>query len=287
MRHVVYADTLLLLNTAVTWLLLLSVRQFSGVKTSSKRVIAAAFLGGAASCVTLLPAVGVLLTIVIQTAVSASVTFCAFFEGSARRFMRCWSLFAGMTFCYGGVTYGLSLTVPGFVRYRNGFAYVRIGFWGVIAVLTACYLLILLLKKRFGREEETFTYEIEIERDGRKVTGKAVLDSGHFVNDCYTGKPVVICSVSFLNGLLSPDEQSRLSAFWKTEEITDNGTLRPRLIPVRTVGGTRMLTAFTCDRVTVKNADRYAQAEGVSVAAVNETETELRCDALIGRQFFD
>ena len=287
MRHVVYADTLVLLNTAVTYLLLLSVRQFSGVKISSKRVIIAAFLGGIASCVTLLPAVSVLLMIAIQIAVSAAVTFCAFFDGSARRYIRCLALFAGMTFFYGGVMYGMSFTFPGFIRYRNGFAYVRIGFWGVVAVLTTCYLLIILMKKRFGREEETFTYEINIERGNKKIFGKAVLDSGLFVNDCYTGKPVVICSISFLNGLLSPDEQNQLSAFGKTDELTDHSTLRPRLILVKTVAGMRMFTAFTCDNVTVKNGDRYARAEGVSVIAAEETEIELRCDALIGRQFFD
>ena len=286
MRHVIYADTLVFLNTAATFLLLLSVRQFSGVKTSIKRMIAAAFLGGAASFVMLLPEINGFLTAFVQIVVSAAVTFCAFFEGSTKRYIRCWGLFAGMTFCYGGVMYGISLTFPGVVRYRNGFGYIRIGFFGMIAILTSVYLIVCLLKRRFGKGEEQFSYEIEIKRNGMSITGRAVYDSGDFVSDCYTGKPVVICTLSFLKDLLSPEEVIQLERFGKTGELTENSTLRPRLLPVKTIGGLRMLPAFSCDQVFVKHDEGYVRIEGATAALAGEGIKELHCDALIGRQFF-
>lgn len=287
MRHVVYADTLVLLNAVVTFLLLSSVRQFAGVKTSHRRLIAASFLGGVVSCVLLLPKMGVLLSLAVQIASGALIAFCAFFEGNGKRFIRCWALFAGMTFCYGGVIYGASLVFPGFVRYRNGYGYLRIGFWGVIAVLTAAYLLILLLKRRFGRGEERFSYEITLTHNGTAVTGRAVFDSGHFVTDCYTGKPVVIVSDAFLSKLMTDTEYQQLFAFGQGSETKETGTVKPRLIPVTTVNGTRLLTAFTCDRATVKNGDRYAAFDNVTVAAAGKDFSGLSCDALIGRHFFE
>lgn len=287
MRHVIYLDTLVFLNSVITYILLLSARQFCCAKTSAGRLIAAGFLGGLSSCLILLPEAGFLLTVLLQTSVGALISFCAFFVSDAKKYLRCFAVFTGMTYCYGGFMYALSVVWDGFVRYRNGFGYIDFGFWGILTIVCVLYLLIKLLKRKFVSGNNHLLYHIEIFRGGRSVRGKAILDTGHFLTDCYTGQPVIVVERKFTHGILSSEETEELNAAAAYSAYLQTPRLKVRLLPVDTVAGKRFLPAFSCDRAVIKNEDRYVSVNAVSVAVTDILFREIGCSALINETIFE
>ena len=286
MRNVIYLDTLIFLNTVVTFILLLSVRQFAGVKTGDGRLMAASFLGGAVSLLILAPPLGILLEIPVKIAGGILISAAAFYIRGGKRFLKCVGLFLGLTFLYAGAMFFLSQFFGGVVS-RNGIAYVGLNVPSLVILSCVLYAVLKLLKKKCFGGREDYRYEIELRRGEQKVEGTALYDSGNFVADCYTGNPVVIVRQDFIRPLLSVREAdflSRLSRFSVTEPAD---TLQARLIPVVTVAGERFLPAFTCDEAVVKNGGRYYRIDSVSVAVL-ESPLELSgCDALINSIIFE
>ena len=203
MRRVVYADSLILLNTVVTFLLLLSVRAASSVNTTNGRLIAASFIGGAASLLALLPAAPFYLTFLIKPAIAMGISFTAFFIRDMRKLLRCFALFQILTFACGGFFLFFAQRFPGIFLYRNGFGYFNLPFWSVLLITSLAYGAVLVIRKKLWSGKETYRYSIEVTYGGKTAQGTALLDSGHNVTDCYTGLPVVIAKKSLLRQLLS------------------------------------------------------------------------------------
>ena len=286
MRNVIYLDTLIFLNSVVTFLLLLSVRQFSGVKTADGRLIAASFLGGAVSLLILAPPLGPLIGIPLRIASGLLIVTAAFYTRGGKRFLKCIGLFLAMTFLYAGVMYFLSQLGAG-VLCRNGVPYVALDLPSLVLMSCVLYVLLKLLKKKCFSGKEQYRYELGLRRGDRVVSGIALYDSGHFVTDCYTGNPVVVVRRDFILPLLSAQEAEYLTALGRFSVTEPVGTIRARLIPVATVAGERFLPAFTCEKAVVKNGDRYCRADTVSVAVMDAALDFSGCDALINSRIFE
>ena len=286
MRQVIYVDSLVFLNTVVTFLLLLAVRQFSGVKTSGKRLLPASLLGGASSLVILVPRMGTLFSAGYKLIVCAAIVFTAFFAKDGKKYLKCAGIFVFLTFLYAGAMCFLS-QVSGGVSYRNGVGYVGFGFWQMIGISAVLYLLLRVLKKRFCAGNEAFRYEITLYCHGKSVSGAAYYDSGNFICDCYTGRPVVIVSEAWIAPVLSEQELSALRQWGGLSADGAESLPRLRLIPVKTIAGDRLLPAFTGDAAVVRNADRYCRVEAPSVAVASDAFECEGCAALINGRFFE
>ena len=286
MRQVIYVDSLIFLNTVVTFLLLLAVRQFSGVKTSEKRLLLASLLGGASSLVIFIPRMGALFSAAYKAAVCGTIVFVAFFAKDGKKYLKCTGIFVFLTFLYAGAMCFLS-QISGGVSYRNGVGYVGFGVWQMIVVSGVLYLLLRLLKKRFCVAEEAFRYEITLYCNGKSVSGKAYYDSGNFVCDCYTGRPVVIVSEAWIAPVLTEREAYALRRWGGLSADGTEALPWMRLIPVKTIAGNRLLPAFTGDAAVVRNADRYCRVEAPSVAVACAAFESAGCVALINGKFFE
>ena len=286
MRKVIYLDTLILLNAFVSYIILLSVRQFCNVKTRPVRVVMASFVGGVASLTIFAPRMPLLLTVPFKLSVCALITFTAFFVRKGTKLLRCYCLMLLMTFCYGGVMMFLAYLLNGFVTYQNGVGYIGVDFWKIVLAVSGAYGLIVLFRRRWKSDKETFYYNIELINGEKNVKGTALLDSGHFVTDCYTGRPVVIVCESMLRQLLDEEALKDLKSFGALKEEQPETKMKPRCIPVQTVSGSMLLPAFTCEKIKIYNEGSYCAVNGVSLALTDQIN-ELPCDALINRKLFE
>lgn len=286
LRNVIYLDTLIFLNTVVTFLLLLSVRQFSGVRTADGRLIVASFLGGAVSLLILAPPLGPVVGIPVRIACGLLIVTAAFYTRGGKGFLKCACLFLAMTFLYAGGMFFLSQLGTG-VLCRNGVSYMGLNLPSLVLLSCVLYALLKLLKKKCFSGREQYRYEIGLRRGDRSVSGKALYDSGHFVTDCYTGNPVIVVRRDFILPLLSGREAAYLAALGRFAAASPVDTLAARLIPVATVAGERFLPAFTCEKAVVKNGDRFVQADAVSVAVMDASLDFSGCDALINSRIFE
>lgn len=287
MRQVIYVDTLVILNTVITYLILMAVGALARVKTKPVRLTAASVLGGLFSLLLLFPEMPVALMLAVKMLCGVAIGFAAFFVGNLNQYFRCLGLLYLLTFACGGMLFLLSQLFAGFVEFQNGFVYIGIEFWEIILTITFAYGILMLIRRKFGKREEQFQYSIELEYNGTKAKGTALLDSGHFVTDCYTGRPVIIVGKPLIERLLPVEDLEAIMAFCNLSVQVINSRLHTRYIPVSTVSGQKILPAFTCQRVTVQNADVYYSVKNVSLAMVYDWKDFQGCDALINEKLFE
>ena len=287
MHKIIYLDSLILLNTVVTYILLLAVRAFSSVKTPPFRLIGASFGGGAASLLLLAPKLPTVVTVLIRLILCAVLSFIAFFVGDRKPYFRCFVLLLLTTFAFGGCMFCLSVLQRDTVVLQNGFCYVGMNFTGIILTMTGMYFLLLFLRRKLGKGKNRFYYEIELVFSGKKAVGRALYDSGHFVSDCYTGRPVVIAGAQLARQLLTEEELQQVLSVGKLSADVRATGVKARCIPVRTVSGSRLLPAFTCEKAVIRNEDDYRSVADVSLALSEELSDFPGCDALINQKLFE
>ena len=286
LRKVIYLDTLIFLNTVITFLMLLTTRRLTNVRTSVLRIVVASFIGGFTALSLLAPPINALLTAVLKIVMGGMIVMAAFFTGDSRKLLKCASVFLFLTFLYAGAAFFFAQIFDRFIVYRNGFMYINLSFWMLIVLSIVLFLVLKLLNKFYFKEKQAYAFDISLFYHDRTVNGKALYDSGNFLTDCYTGRPVVIVSQSFIQPLLSAEELLHLNAMEQLSAADLPDSFMLRLIPVRTVSGGRTLPAFTCEKAIVKNGDAYYSVPSVSVA-VTESPLGSGFDALINSQIIN
>ena len=283
MQQVIYADVLVFLNTVITFILLLTVRQFTGAGTSAGRMIAASFVGGAYSLIILAPKMHFLLMLLAKTAMGVSITYIAFRVRSFRRMLKCLSLFLIASFLYAGIMYSLRYFIgSGFITVQNGSVYFDLSVYSLILITVLIYVVILILRKKvFGVRQEDMVYDLVLTLGENSVTVKALLDSGHTVRDIYTNQPVVILRSEEAGRLTETD--CRTPDFWLC--AAETGGIAWRLLPVRSLSGEKLLPTFSAETAQTAGENVLKKLGPVSVAVTEDRLGSEAYQALISEDF--
>lgn len=259
MQHVIYADVLIFLNTVITFLLLLTVKQFTGAMTGAGRLTLASFAGGCYSLIILAPQMNVFLMLLTKAAMCVSIVFIAFKAKSLKKMAKCSLLFLAFSFLYAGIMYSLSFVLDSsYFSVNNGSVYFDLSVYSLIVISAVIYTVIWFLRKRFFTPSpEDMIYCADISYRENTVKVKALLDSGNSVRDIYTGKPVIILSSSSAESLTGQ----------KLPELPGEGDIPLRLIPVNSLSSKKLLPAFTAEKAVIfcDNGDREIKAPCVAV----------------------
>lgn len=133
----------------------------------------------------------------------------------------------------------LPLWLTGVMRLMQG-----VGLWGPLAVLCACLALRALPAVLVRSGSAPPCTSVEIRHGGRRLTLTALVDSGNLLRDAVTGLPVMVIS-------------RRAAA--KLMTLPPEGMLLPgmRLLSVRTISGTALMTVFRPDSVSILRSGRW------------------------------
>lgn len=212
----VYLDLVLLLNTAVDFLLLLAANRICGVPRQYGRCLGAAALGGVYACACLLPGFRFLGGILWRLLSLVGMALLAF--GKSLSSLRRSLLFLLLTMALGGLATALG----------SG------GFWNL---LLSCGGLALLCAVGFrARPGSRRFVPVRLEYGGRREDLLALLDTGNELRDPVTGQNVLVIGAEPARRLLG------LTAEQLSDPVgTLSGGAYPglRLIPFSTVGQSR------------------------------------------------
>lgn len=283
MQQVIYADVLVFLNTVITFILLLTVRQFTGVRTSAGRMVAASFVGGAYSLVILAPKMHFLLMLLAKTAMGVSITYIAFSVKSVRRMLKCLCIFLCSSFLYAGIMYSFHAVFgTGFLTVKNGSVYFDLSVTSLILLTALIYVVILVLRKKvFNVRQEDMIYELKLATDRAEITVSALLDTGHSVRDIYTNRPVLILQQAQAERLTQVEFGSQDALL----QAAQQGNLALRLLPVKTLSGEKLLPAFSAVSVQTAGENVRKKIGPVSVAVTRENLGSEKYQALISEDF--
>lgn len=279
MQQVIYADVLVFFNTVVTFILLLSTAQFSGIKSKASRLVIGSLVGGAYSLMILAPEMGAAAVFAARTAMAVTLVLIAFEPKKIKAFFRAFSVFLLCNFLYAGGVYAVFyLFSPSFMQVNNGYAYYDMSVTSVIISCAVIYLIILLLRKTvFAKKTADNIFVVDIRYNGKTLTRRALLDTGNGLKDAFNQKSVMI---------LNSDSAFQLTGeMLSADALAESSALKPRLIPVKTVSGSRLLPVFTADGITVYKENGENRIENPEIAVTQDELGGESYSALISPDF--
>ena len=241
----VYIDVLIVLNIYITYFTLRAAGRILHTKPELKRLIFASVLGGITSLAALLDA-GITGSLLLKAALTAVTVFAAFGFGSVRLFaVRSFvSVAVSMLIC-GAVVMIHELTGSDFIFSANGYVYMGISALVLVISSAVIYGILSLVRRISDSSAVSERVSVTIENLGNCAKISALADSGNFLRDFLTGRPVIICRSEAVRAVTPPNVIAFLGG--------DTGDMTGiRLVPLNTVSGSSLVAAFRPERLTVR-----------------------------------
>lgn len=224
----VYLDVLITLNLAVNYSLLSTVARLTGAVGSRWRLLGGAALGAAYAGLTVLPGLTFLGGNLWRAVFLGLMTVTAF--GLGRGTIVKGALLLGLSFALGGMVQALGLW----------------GFWPLVfAAAVVAVLCRLLFRGAMAHAGQLVPVTITLGDKHLRLT--ALRDSGNGLTDPFSGESVLVVgspSAGELLGSVNLRDPAGAMGRW-------TGPQPCRLIPYHALGGSGMLLAIRCDRVTI------------------------------------
>ncbi len=248
---IVYIDVLIVINTYMTYFILRAASRMLHTAVSFRRTALASVAGGISSVAAVF-VTDILPSLALKTILTVLTVVIAFGFGSLKALMMrsFFCVTAGMLIC-GAAVMIHELADTDLIFSANGYLYMDIS--ALVLVISSAFIYgVLCVVRRLTDSPDTDRkVTLKVERNGKSAVLTALPDSGNYLSDFLTGRPVVVCRASALGEVL-PENAER---FLKGDTSDVSGI---RLIPMTTAGGNTLAAAFHPDRLTAnggKNID--------------------------------
>ena len=281
-QTVIYADLLVILNIVVTLIIIIITSDLLKIQSEKTRYIAGSLAGGFFSLIILAPSMNMLFSVAIRIVISLIIVLLSFRVHNLKLYFRCFFMFNGVSLLLGGIMLAAGILINNdSVVANNGFVYVDFSISAVILIICASFFLIKIINKNvFMKNRRDLVFDTEIHYEGRKILLKAFFDTGNSLTDIFTGRPVIIVSSEEIRSLLEPSFYAEITGFFNEAE---NGSFsgKIRLLPVRTLGSSSFIPAFSAEKAVVSGNDTIKIVEKPTIGVTNSTFEGKAYSALI------
>ncbi len=275
LKTIIYADILIVINIIVNYLLLRACATITGCQFSPVRFLSASAMGGVFSLIIFIENIPDAVNIIIKFVFFALIVLIAFGAKSLKAFLKCFGTFFITNFAFAGIMLAISIAVaPNATIYKNGIVYFNINIFTLTVTSVICYA-VLSISSRFTKSKvpEKSIYQLRITYGSKTVEGKALLDTGNTLCDCFSGKPAIITEKKFVSHLCDEAEITEMKNF--------------RLIPFSTIESGGALPAFLADKAEIMENGKWIEAKDIYIAVTEKKIVSGGYSALLGMPFFD
>ena len=288
---VIYIDVLIFVNFIVNYFILLATQRICRQRAGTLRIFLADALASACSLAVFLPETGAISGVMLRLAVSSAVVLTAFGFRDCKRFFSLLGGFFAVSFAYAGICFGIwAVFKPKGMIIKNDIVYFDVSPLLLICTSAVCYVLLMLLKKHFSKDEGTsLEYTVEITINGQTSSLKGFLDTGNMLYDCFSECPVIIAKKKYIHNSAIPNfsffgGEKGLKQLDGSVNLPEN--LKGfRLIPYCVVGSKGVLPAFKPDGVVISDGKTEYKPDCCLVALSDEQTGEW--EALLGKNIFE
>lgn len=288
---VIYIDVLIFVNFIVNYFILLATQRICRQRAGTLRIFLADALASACSLAVFLPETGAISGVMLRLAVSSAVVLTAFGFRDCKRFFSLLGGFFAVSFAYAGICFGIwAVFKPKGMIIKNDIVYFDVSPLLLICTSAVCYVLLMLLKKHFSKDEGTsLEYTVEITINGQTSSLKGFLDTGNMLYDCFSECPVIIAKKQYIHNSEIPNLS--FAGGEKGLKQLDGSVNLPenlkgfRLIPYCVVGSKGVLPAFKPDGVVISDGKTEYKPDCCLVALSDEQTGEW--EALLGKNIFE
>lgn len=250
------------------------------IKIKPKRLVLSAVSGALYSLLTLYVKLSKASSVLLAILISFILIFVAFGKMKIKRFVTSTVLFYGINFALGG---GISALANLFGLWQNSrkvsingtfdTIYGNIPLWLILTLGIFCGIISLFTFKNAKKRVSSYQTEFTVSFNKKTLVLRGFADSGNFLCEPISGKPVIIVSYNSLRTLF-PTEILPLLKEYSTDLILKAPYFR--IIPTQSIGGKGFLFGFSPDSITVSETSVDA------FIAVDITKKEYNnCDAVI------
>lgn len=280
LTQVIYADVLFLLNTYITYALILLTALISGRSSSRLRMALASLAGGLYSLIILIPCISD--SILTFSRLPAAFIFIAIGFGRVppKTFARLFCSFFLVNFIFAGLMTALWYLAAPTNIYMGGFVvYFDIKPLTLIMLTAICYFIIKGINLAVKiRQPKNTIFDMELHINDKVTALKAFYDTGNSLTDPFTGKAVIIVSRYVLKNIFPEDKELFASA--QKENIT------LRFLPCSGVTGSRLLPCFKADKVCLKSISHRVTIDEPVIALTQEAINGGSFGAILPKDIF-
>lgn len=270
---VIYIDRLLALNALINYLLLAATAQLCGQPRPRRRLLFAALLGALYALLALLPKMQLLGMLTIKLLCAAVMAAAAF--GLSRQLLRQWLLLLALSALYSGVVLAVQSILGGSVTLIGGVAYYPVQFRVLLLTAGLLWLLLSAVFSRLGAHSGSDFVTMSLTAGGNTIHVRALHDTGNSLCDPLSGQHVPVVEWAVLQPMF-PTAPRQLPAdpIRALETLRSVcPTLRPRLLPYRTVANRGLLPAICCECLVLGQHSRSNALVAISTQAVSDNGT--------------
>lgn len=264
MKQTIYVDVLVIINVYVNYGLLLLTALAVRINGERMRILLASLFGGVYSLIILIP--GMNETVISLSRIPAVflMVWLAFGYDGIKNFVRCASVFIGISMLLAGAMFALWVYIcPDNMYFNSGIVYFDINALTLILLTVGVYAFIRIISIFFkSKVPHNFTYFMKLYIDGEEISCRAFHDTGNCLKDPFSGEGVIIVDFDVVKKVISE------KVFDSFENIND--TSRIRFIPVRSVSGNGLMPSFRAEKIILKGAEEAFSFDKPIIALCRE-----------------
>ncbi len=248
---VIYVDVLIFINAVVDYLLLSTTALLTKSTPKFWRKLTAAIVASLFSLYIFLPPFDIAQQLFLMLCSSLVAVLVTFGFNYLKGFIRCTFVFYGVTFLFGGLMTAIYILFkPQRMSINNGVVYFDISPLVLITVTFLFYIVIWFFKKLSRRDADCAERCIaEIKLKNISLVKAAMLDTGHTLQDGFSGKTVIIIDKPTAVELVDSFNVDKMLSLNPPDNELGLGF---RLIPTNTVSGESVLPAIVLESIRLK-----------------------------------
>lgn len=271
----IYIDVLFIENFIMNYIVLVLTSTFIKRNIPIWKYVIGAFVGSLYSIFVFFPSMKLCYTFIAKLLISLIIVGIVFFSKKPKIYIRNLIIFYIVNILMGGTIFSIYYLNGNAGYCNNGVMYIynfplRILLFGVMVAYIGYNILKKLVRNK-KRYNEYINFSVTF--DGKEVTVKGLVDSGNFLNDPITKKPVIVIEYSVIRDILPEDiakiyEENSANDFDSVAEVIINSKWlsRFRLIPFSSLGMKNgMIIGFKPDMVKVSD-NQCQQIKDVIIA---------------------
>lgn len=257
MTRVIYADVLFILNTYITYAILVLTAFFLHISPSRLRALSASIIGGLASLLILFDFADEGFLSFLRLLLCLMLPLVSFGFSGIRFLVKQVAVFLTVNFLFAGIMFALWYFVsPTAVYYNSGIVYFDIDALSLVVLTAVCYFAVRIFRKIIDLKAPKNTlYDVYLTIRGKEFYLRGFLDTGNNLSDPFTGSDVIIVSRSALEKYFPKGEDM--------SRIIEMSPLKIRYLPCKTVSGTNLMPVFRCDKMRIRGVDRDFIWQGI------------------------
>lgn len=236
----IYIDLIFLENIFMNFIIIYATSIILKKDLKILRISIGSVIGAAYACIYYLSNLEIYSNIILKIILSLVIVYISFNSKTVKSFLKELLIFYLTSFTFGGVTFALLYFIsPGDILFQNG---VLVGIYPLKMILIGGLIGFIIIISSFKSIKNKIAKKdmaciLIVKFGDKKIKVKAIIDTGNFLKEPLTGKPVVIVEKSILENAISGDILNNLENIISGKKHIDYEHIsKIKLIPFTALG---------------------------------------------------